>query len=504
MIRKFVPFSFFALPNWSLPGICLLYSLSAFAGTPVVHVASPLNNAQTTSPVNFVVSATSTGCAGGIEAIRIYSAPYVIAFTGGGSQIDTYINLKPGTYNTVVQAWDNCGNVGEARVTITATAAIPPAGFLYTVNSDYVYGNTTNNVQGFTIVGSNGALAPTGQAQVNANQFPVSATADKGGYRLYVGDYISGDIFAYFIDSRNGYLTPVPGSPYPVKRSVTAVAVHPSGQLVFAARSEYAAGDGVAVFQVQSNGTLKEAPGSPYATQTGPQALAVDPDGKYLYVADGSGFIDIFDVDTVSGALTPVSESPLALDDNTCGAAYPVDLLNFAGTFLYASDGVTSVIDGYYVEPSTPTLVKINGSPWPDTGSCQGVGGIDNPAAAYAPKSLAIDGTGKFLYALNEIPFDNVAIYSVGSNGSLTYLKSTATFTACWGAVRTDPAGNYLYTGSCNVGQPPNIGAVDGYAINHSTGDLTRLPTSPFTFPLPDRTLIQDIAVTPWPKNSAR
>ena len=498
MICKRVPPAFLSV----LPGLFL--SLIAFAATPIVTVTSPANNSQTTSPVNYVAFATSPDCPQGIQAMRIYSAPHVSAFTGGGNKIDTYINLQPGTYNTVVQAWDNCGNVGKAYLTIATTGEVPPAGFLYTVNSCYVYGNTTNTVQGFSIVGLNGALAPTGQAPVNANQWPVSAAADKGGYRLYVGDYISGDVFAYFIDTRNGYLYPVPGSPYPVKRSVTAVAVHPSGQLVFAARSEYAAGDGVAVFQVQNDGTLKEASGSPYSTETGPQALIVDPSGNYLYVADGSGYIEVFQIDTVSAALTPVPGSPVAINDNACGGAYPVDLFDLSGKYLHAADGVTSVIDGYSIASTTGTLTQIPGSPWKDTGGCQGIGGIDNPAAAYAPRSLAVDGANKFLYALNETHFQNIAIYSIRTNGALEYLKSTPTDTACWGAVRTDPGGNYLYTGSCNLGLPANFGAVEGYAINHSNGDLTRLPTSPFTFPLPGRTFIQDIAVTPWPKNSTR
>jgi 6-phosphogluconolactonase (cycloisomerase 2 family) len=272
----------------------------------------------------------------------------------------------------------------------------------------------------------------------------------------------------------------------------------------WAARSEYAAGDGVDVFQVQSDGTLKEAPGSPYSTQNGPQALVVDPSGTYLYIATASGYIEIFQIDTVSAALTPVAGSPLAINDNTCGGAYPVDLFDLSGKQLYAADGVTSVLDGYNIGPTTGTLTQITGSPWQNTGGCQGIGGIDNPAAAYAPRSLAVDGTGKFLYALNETPLQNIAIYSIGTNGALNYLASTATNTACWGAVRTDPGGNYLYTGSCNFGQPANFGALEGYAINHTTGALTRLPTSPFTFPMPGRTFIQDIAVTPWPKNTSR
>ncbi len=91
--------------------------------------------------------------------MRIYPAPHVSAPIIQGTNIDTYINLQLGTYNSVVQAWDNCGSVGKAFVTITVTSEFAPAGFLYTVNSDYGSGNTTNTVQGFTIVEGNGALA---------------------------------------------------------------------------------------------------------------------------------------------------------------------------------------------------------------------------------------------------------------------------------------------------------------------------------------------------------
>jgi len=463
-----------------------------------VLVTSPVDNSQVTSPVNYMASAVSPSCPQGIAAMRIYSAPTVSAFTGGGGKMDTYINLQPGTYKTVVQAWDNCGNVGKTGVNITITGQVPPAGLLYTVNSGYFYNYKTNDIQCFTIVGANGALAPTGQAPANANVWPVAAATDKGGYRLYVADFISGDIFPYFIDTKNGYLFPVPGAPFPAKRSVTAVAVHPNGDLLFAARSEYAPGDGVAVFQVQSNGSLVEAPGSPYSTETGPQALVVDPSGNYLYVADGSGYIETFQIDVSSAALTPVAGSPLKINDGTCGAAYPVDLFDLSGKFLCAGDGVSSTIDGYNIGPTTGTLAQISGSPWRDEASCGGApGGIDNPAAAYTPRSLAVDGTGKFLYALNETPFQNIAIYSIGSSGTLHFLKFTATDTACYGAVRTDPSGNYLYTGSCNLDLPANFSAVNGYAINHSNGDLTPLPTSPYTFPLPMGALIQDISVAP-------
>ena len=489
MSRSYVP--------WILSRVLsfLGLSLTAFAaGTPIVTVTSPANNSQTTSPVNYVASAVSPGCPQGISVMRIYSAPYVSAFTGAGAKINTYINLQPGTYNTVVQAWDNCGNVGKTTVALTITGEAQPAGFVYTVNSDYNYERTTSNVRGFTIVAGNGALAPTGQGPVNANVDPVALVSDKGGYRLYVADYVSGDVFAYFMDRRNGYLNPVPGTPFPANRSVAAVAVHPSGTLIFAALSEYTQGDGIGVFELQSDGSLKPAPGSPYFTQPGPQALTVDPSGNYLYVADGSGYIDAFQINLASSTLTPLAGSPYQLS-NSCGGAYLRDIVNPLGKYLYTADAVASEIDGFSTPFSSGAPTSISGSPWPDTGHCQGVA-IDDPLFDYNPKSLAVDPAGKFLYALNELD-ENIAIYSIASNGVLRFSKFTPTGSACYGAVRTDPTGKYLYAGACPSGIPNGFGGLVGFSINQTTGDLKPLPTSPYTYPQPGRTAVQDVAVTP-------
>ncbi len=472
----------------------------AWSATPVVTIDLPANGASVTSPVNYLASAKSPQCSGGITAMRIYSAPHVAAYTVGGSKINTYITLQAGNYDTVVQAWDACGNVGKANVAINVTAQAKPAGFVYTINSDYDSDRTTSNVRGFTIVaGGHGALSSTLQGPVGANVDPVAVTSDKGGFRLYVADYVSGDVFPYFIDRRNGYISAVPKAPFGANRSVAAVAVHPSGTLIFAALSEYNTGDGIAVFQLQSDGSLKEAPGSPYPTQPGPQALSIDPTGTYLYAAASSGFvpgaaIEAFQIDTVSASLTPVPGSPYKMPSTTCGIPYLRDLINLNGKFLYTADAVGSLINGFDIGSTTGTLSPISGSPWRDDG-CQGVG-LDDPLFDYNPKSLAIDGAGKFLYALNELDMD-IAIYSIGSNGSLKFLKFTPQGSACFGAVRTDPTGDYLYAGACDIGMPANFGGLTGFSINHTTGDLTTLPTAPYTYPQPGRTIVQDIAATP-------
>lgn len=275
---------------------------------------------------------------------------------------------------------------------------------------------------------------------------------------------------------------------------------------MFAALSEYNVGDAIAVFQVQDDGSLKEAPGSPYQTPPGPQALTIDPTGKYLYAALGTGYVPAgagayiaaFQIDPESASLTPLPGSPYQIANTSCGFPYLRDVFNRSGKQLYATEVISSTIYGFDIDSTTGVPNQRSDSPWPDFGHCLGVG-LDLPFLTYSPKSLAIDGTGKFLYGLNG---GNIAIYSIADNGALTFLKFTPDFSACWGAVRTDPTGNYLYAGACDIGIPPGFLAVVGFSIDHTTGDLTPLPTSPYTYPeslsfLPYGTNLVDIAVTP-------
>ena len=92
-----------------------------FTPAPAVTVTVPVNGSQIPSPVQFKASAASPNCAKGVASMRIYTAPGVDAYTVDSPSLITSINLSAGAYNTVVQSWDNCGNVGKTFVTITVT-----------------------------------------------------------------------------------------------------------------------------------------------------------------------------------------------------------------------------------------------------------------------------------------------------------------------------------------------------------------------------------------------
>src|ERR1700757_412735 len=110
----------------------LLFALPAFA---TVTVSSPSTGMTMTSPVRFVAAAT-TSCPSGISSMGIYTAPYVLAYKVAGASLNTYLTLSPGTYNTVIQAWDKCGSSTKASRTITVsstttTPAVPASSHVF-------------------------------------------------------------------------------------------------------------------------------------------------------------------------------------------------------------------------------------------------------------------------------------------------------------------------------------------------------------------------------------
>jgi hypothetical protein len=101
-------------------------TLPAYAGvyvsSPSTATVSVSGNASATSPVHFVATATSPACSKGVAGMGIYTAPYTLAYNVSGAKLDTNLTLTTGTYNIVVQEWDNCGWSAKAFLTLTVTS----------------------------------------------------------------------------------------------------------------------------------------------------------------------------------------------------------------------------------------------------------------------------------------------------------------------------------------------------------------------------------------------
>jgi hypothetical protein len=97
--------------------VALATAAPAFAG---VSVTAPVNNSNVANTVQYVANAT-TSCAKGVAAMGIYTAPNVLAYTVNGAKLNTLLTLNTGTYDTVVQAWDNCGGVQKMPIRIVVS-----------------------------------------------------------------------------------------------------------------------------------------------------------------------------------------------------------------------------------------------------------------------------------------------------------------------------------------------------------------------------------------------
>jgi hypothetical protein len=100
--------------------IVSLFAVSVPAAFAGVTVSTPANGVTVQGSVHYVASAT-TSCSKGVASMGIYTAPGELAYVVNGASLDTSLSLSPGTYNTVVQEWDNCGGAATTPIKITVS-----------------------------------------------------------------------------------------------------------------------------------------------------------------------------------------------------------------------------------------------------------------------------------------------------------------------------------------------------------------------------------------------
>lgn len=153
---------------------------------------------------------------------------------------------------------------------------------------------------------------------VDTGGFQASAVdVDPSGRFVYVLNRCAdiactgtGSLAVFAVDPVSLALTPVPGSPFATgARASTALAVHPSGQIVYVA-SALGVGsfDGaISTLAVDAAGTLSPV-GAPLSVPGSATGAAIDPLGRVLVVTSGGG-VTVFAIDPLSGALNPAPAS---------------------------------------------------------------------------------------------------------------------------------------------------------------------------------------------------
>jgi 6-phosphogluconolactonase (cycloisomerase 2 family) len=288
----------------------------------------------------------------------------------------------------------------------------------------------------------------------------IGCTSTSSHY-VYATIPVANQIIAYREDPNSGVLTQISGSPYTVGEGAISLVLHPSGKFLYVANpGQGGTGENdISLFNIASDGILTEvlprASVAPNASQ--PQLLLMDPGGAFLYVMNvGSSNISVFSIDSGSGVLTQVANSPFSI------GALPLNMqVTPSGNFLYVS--LASQPNGLIATFSvTGGQLSLLG-----TTSTDGVN----------PFGLAINAGGTYLYASNSNPSNSISVFSIASSGALALVQGSPISVdpnTSPVAMIFDPSGKYLYV--ANQGSN-NIAA---YTIT-STGLPAALTTSTST-----------------------
>ena len=120
------------------------------------------------------------------------------------------------------------------------------------------------------------------------------------------------NVSGYTIDPSTGALTAIAGSPFDAASEPSSVAVDPSGKFAYVANEVSGSTGNVLGYMINpSTGALTAIAGSPFAAGFAPFSVAVDPSGRFAYVANvNSGNVSGYTIDPSTGALTAITGSP--------------------------------------------------------------------------------------------------------------------------------------------------------------------------------------------------
>ncbi len=189
-----------------------------------------------------------------------------------------------------------------------------------------------------------------------------------------------------------------------------------------------------------------------------PQMVAAHPTKPFVYTPEG--FVGILGYQlNANGSMMALPGSPFPAPN----IRPVVTAITPNGKFLYVVNEYGGMW-GWSIDQSTGVLTSIAGSPWTT--------GIDGEA-------MAIDAGSKHVYAMAAGNYvdASVGVFDIDPiTGALTQVQTITTpGTGRASGMGLDPSGKFLYaTGFDN-------GAIDGFKIDATTGQLTFIPGSPFT-----------------------
>jgi len=192
----------------------------------------------------------------------------------------------------------------------------------------------------------------------------------------------------------------------------------------------------------------------------GPSQVVPDRSGMHAYALEAnpaSRIIKIFDVDPVSGNLTPSKTAPVNPVSNS-GQVASQGIIDPSGRFLYTANQAGNTISAYLIDINTGGLTTVTGSPY---------------LSGTAPLAIVSDPAGRFLYCVNrgDAP-PTVGGFTINPDGSLTPIAPTTIVGNGPGYPVVDRANHLYVPGSLDA-------SISAFTIQ-ADGSLKSVSGSPF------------------------
>jgi len=390
--------------------------------------------------------------------------PVSVAFSPGGGLLATS-NVEDDTIsmfsvNDVSGALTPVGTPEAAGAFPWGVAFSPDGGLLADANSTYGCAPTCYNGSVSTYqVGATGTLTPASTAGTGMQ--PQSVTFTPNGLFLATANVYSNSVSVFGVDDTTGALTPVTQSPATNADTGTYpfdAAFSPGGGLLAVAND----GSGtVSMFTVNDmTGALTpviQSPATNADTGMAPWSVAFSPNGGLLAVANSaSSAVSIFQVNDATGALTPVTQSPASNADtgDSQGVAFGA-----GGALLATADTGSGIVSLFQVNDATGALTPDPQSP------------ASNADTGAFPYSLAFSPSGGLIATAN-FDADTVSMFTVSGSTATGTGPETGTGTGT-GGTSGSGAGSGGTTGAGTSGGGTTSTGTSG--VGHSASPIASL-----------------------------
>ncbi len=332
-------------------------------------------------------------------------------------------------------------------------------------------------IHAFTVDRTTGAMTPSGIVEIGTS--PSCLARNAAGTRLYsanetdrAGDEKQGTASAFAVNPTDGSLQLL-NTVRTGGRGPTYVSVHPGGRHLLVANYF---GGSVAVLPILGDGRLGEASdvkedagaiGATRATNAPPGSFAVsghdrthahmiqaDRSGRFvLHVDLGLDRIFVWRFDAERGLLQPNDPPAVSLPNGDGPRHFD---FHSNGRWLYSIQEEGSTVALFDFDPSSGRLqMRQTISTLPP-----------GFAGSNFCSEILVSSDGRYVYAGNRL-HDSIAIFSIGSDGRLTYVREEWTRGDYPRSFGFDPTGRFLYC--CNQ----RADAVAVFSVDRASGSLS-------------------------------